>query len=768
MRLGLLLFLIVVHKLSLQAQPCVHRIKGKVVDQATGEYLIGAVIQLKEQNKATQSDVNGAFELNGLCSCNDCHLLISHFGCDPLQLHINTTKDTTLQITLHHHTELLNEVVVQGEEKSLSQTSSLEKKAITQKGNKNLADALSSIEGVSVIKSGSGISKPVVHGLFGNRVSVMNNGVPQSGQRWGNDHAPEIDMYVADHLSVVKGSSALAYAGNTLGSVVIVEVAPIPKDPHLHGRANYLYQSNGRGQTGNIQLENSNKIINWRFTATAKRGGDLKAPHYYLTNTGRKENDIAIQLQRDISKKWKAEGYYSYVNAEIGVLRGAVASTTTDLATYYSLEEPFGTQDHFSREINAPRQLVNHHLSKIKSSYYLNDSNIVRLTYSKQWNNRKEFDVRRAGRSTTPSVLIEQNQHFWELLFERKMKYGNTLKTGVHYMKITNINDNSETGRLPLIPNYKSFQPAYFFVWQKQKKQWFWEAGIRYSYLHRDVANILRNQDRTVVFTDNKFHNMAFSAGTKYRWNDRCNTTVDVGLNYRSPEVNELYSNGVHQSTASYDRGDENLNPEKSVKLVLAHKVNFKPHIHLQLLTYYQHVKDFIYLQPISEDTNTIRGAFRFFDYQQADANIYGTDIKLSYEPIESLKVISKFALVRGDNLEDNNALINMPADNWTNKLVYLHHDKGVFYNTQFSISSNYVAKQFRITETQDFFDTPDAYLLWGAAAETSIRLKQHQLTLSVSLENAFNTVYRDYLNRLRYFSDDMGRSITVALNYKF
>ena len=758
-------------RLSLWGQPCTYTIKGKVIDQATKEELVGAVIQLKEQGKATQADVEGSFELKNLCTCEDCHLLISHYGCESVQLHLHSIRDTILTIYLHHHTELLDEVVVHGhgEVEHTTQSHTLKKKAITQKGNKNLADALSSIEGVSVIKSGSGISKPVVHGLFGNRVAIMNNGVPQSGQRWGNDHAPEIDMYVADHVAVVKGASATAYAGSTLGSVVLVEVAPIPKDPHLHGNLNYFYQTNGKGHTANIQLENSNKIINWRLTGTAKRVGDLRAPGYYLTNTGRKENDIALQLERNITKNWTAEAYYSYVNTEIGVLRGSVASTISNLENYYHFSEPFGTQEDFSREINAPRQLVNHHLAKIKSSYYLNDSNIVRLTYSKQWNNRKEFDIRRGGRTEIPSVLMEQDQHFWEFVFERKMKKGNTLKTGLHYIKMLNLNDNSVTGRLPLIPNYKSYQSACFGLWQKQAKQWLWELGLRYSYLHRDVANILLDQDRTVEYSTNKFHNVAFSAGTKHSWRKQWNTTLDLGLNYRSPEVNELYSNGVHQSTASYDRGDDNLQPEKSMKLILTNKIKLNPHVHLQLLTYVQHVKDFIYLQSSPEGIHTIRGAFRLFDYKQAHVNIYGADIKLSAEFMQSFKFVSQFAMVRGDNLDDNNALVNMPADNWKNKLSYMLKDKGIFQNTQFAISSSYVAKQFRIeVPAQDFFDMPEAYLLWGASAETSLRIKQNQFIFSLTLENTFNTSYRDYLDRLRYFSDDIGRNLTIGLQYKF
>ena len=148
------------------------------------------------------------------------------------------------------------------------------------------------------MRNGSGISKPVVHGLFGNRVAILNNGIAQSGQQWGSDHAPEIDPFVADHLSVVKGASALAYGGNSLGSVVLVETDNIQEDPHLHGEVNYTLQSNGWGHTLNSTIEKNGSWAAWRITGTLKRQGDNRTSNYFLTNTGKKENNLALQIEK--------------------------------------------------------------------------------------------------------------------------------------------------------------------------------------------------------------------------------------------------------------------------------------------------------------------------------------------------------------------------------------------------------------------------------------------------------------------------------------
>ncbi|MFK7900445.1 MAG: TonB-dependent receptor [Cyclobacteriaceae bacterium] len=762
-----LLFLAGVFSFS---QNCTLEIKGKLIDEATGEELPAAVIYLEEQKKAVFSDTEGDFVLQNVCACENCHLRITHLGCEPKTILLSLKSDTVLSLKMHHHTELLNEVVIHGDEESTEVSSSIEKNVLIQEGNKNVADALSSIEGVSTLKNGSGIAKPIIHGLFGNRIAIMNNGVPHSGQRWGNDHAPEIDLFVADHLSVIKGASSLEYAGSSLGGVILVDVNPVSKDPHVHGQANYIFQTNGRGHTGNIQLENANKLVNWRVTATAKRIGDQKSPTYFLTNTGRKENDVAIQLQKDISKNWLAEVYYSYVNAELGVLRGALISTQSDLEASFDREEPFGTQNDFSREINSPRQLVNHHLLKIKNTYYFNDSTSLQFTYGGQWNNRKEFDVRRSGRSDIPAVFMQQSQQFGELTLSKKLRNKAEFKTGLQLTSITNINDNGITGRLPLIPNYRSYNPAAFFIFHKQEKKLFWEAGARYSFVYRDVADITPTAPRTVQRFTNEFHNLGFNTGVKYKWNKKLETKFSVGVAYRSPEVNELYSFGVHQAVASFERGNINLKPEKSVKAVLSNRLLLHEELHIQLLTYAQRVNDFIYLQPSLEDTTTIRGAFRFFDYEQANVAIYGLDAKVTYEPTEQLKLVTKYAIVRGENLSRDESLINMPADNVSMNLLYLLKNKKKIQNTQFAINGKYVAKQKRISiaDGQDFFETPDAYFILGASAKTSIQLQSSVLVCSLSIENALNTTYRDYLNRLRYFSNEVGTNVNLGVSYQF
>ena len=207
----------------LHGQDCSLKIGGRIIDASTGTALSDARIEIKPAKITTASDTFGNFQVGNLCP-GEYHVNVSHLGCAPESMFINLKKDTVVSIFMFHHSELVSEVDVHAHKmETESQTNStISVSEIVANANKNIAQQIEGIAGVSTLNTGAGISKPIIHGLYGNRVSILNNGIAQSGQQWGNDHAPEIDPFVANHISVIKGASALAFGGVNLGGVVLV------------------------------------------------------------------------------------------------------------------------------------------------------------------------------------------------------------------------------------------------------------------------------------------------------------------------------------------------------------------------------------------------------------------------------------------------------------------------------------------------------------------------------------------------------------------
>jgi iron complex outermembrane receptor protein len=275
------LFLVLITWLPLltQGQSCDLSIRGYVLDGGSKVPLELVQIQLDETNANAFSDKNGFFLFENLCP-GDYHLTLSHIGCSPQRVYLKVTNDTAVNITMHHHTELISEVHVQGElvEENAQTSSTINKTDIVSNSTKSLTQTIYDVAGVSAITNGSGIAKPVIQGMWGNRVSVLNNGIAQSGQQWGVDHAPEIDPFVADHITVIKGANALAYGGVSLGGVVYVDPGSIEPEPHIHGLVNYAFNTNGLGHTLNAKLEQGNSWGSWRVAGTLKMIGDRQAP----------------------------------------------------------------------------------------------------------------------------------------------------------------------------------------------------------------------------------------------------------------------------------------------------------------------------------------------------------------------------------------------------------------------------------------------------------------------------------------------------------
>jgi len=755
------------------SQNCSLTISGTIKDLNTGLPLEAVNVYINSTSKGTTTDSRGFFLFSNICK-GEYHITISHIGCESKQDFVHLTTDTVLNLTMEHSINTLDGVVITAKSipKTTQNTKTISKQNITDNANENLSNMLESIIGVSTLKNGSGISKPVVHGLYGNRLTILNNGISQSGQQWGNDHSPEIDPLVANKIKVIKGTSALEYMGSNLGSVILVEPKKIEREPHLHGSANYFFETNGLGNGLNLQLQQYSPTIAWKINATLKKTGDRKTATYYLNNTGNQEANFALQLEKSFSKKFSTDLYFSTFNTELGVLRGSHIGNLTDLEEALVREIPFFTEDEFSYSIDAPKQRVHHHLLKIHSNYFIDDTQWLDFTIAGQLNNRKEFDVRRSGRSDIPALSLQQYSYFFEgkhqKIFENKLK----LKSGFQF-NITDNTNNPETGILPLIPDYLSYETGVYLLTSKKINKSFFEIGLRYDNVKQNVVAISRTIPREIVRYNNHFHNFSTSGGWIYSVSNDFSFSYNVGYATRNPAINELYSNGLHQGVSGIEEGNIALQTEKSLKTTLGFNANISDKFSFESLIYYQRINDFIYLNPQDEIRLTIRGAFPVFKYEQTNAEIYGIDISGKYQINKSLETKLDYSFIWANDLRNNLPLINFPSNNIRGSIVYefsksIAVGKSQLENLTIELNNYYVFKQNNILEDQDFVLPPGGYNLLGVKIATDVQLKKTRLRLTTKVDNVLNVVYRDYLNRQRYFANDLGVNITFGVSLKF
>ena len=723
---------------------------------------------MKTKPRGAITDERGRFEITSVCP-GEYHVEISYIGYETELNFITIKKNTDEDFLLSQHDEILSEIIVHGEKEEITTEvhNVVKSEKIRQEGNKNLANVIEEVSGVSVLKTGSGVSKPVIHGLYGNRITILNNGIIQAGQQWGNDHAPEIDPFVADHISVVKGAAALQYGGNSLGGVILVDPDKIAKDPHLHGMATYVFQSNGLGHTFNTQLAKTDNWASWRASGTIKYFGDNHAPNYYLTNTGKREANIALQIEKQLNSNWFLDAYYSLFTTNIGILRGSHISNLTDLEQAIGRELPFFTQDNFSYSIEAPQQKVTHHLFKLQSEWILNNNSFITFKYGAQFDDRKEFDVRRSGRTDIPALSLSLYSHLLSGLYEKNNENGLITKIGLETNFVDNTN-NPETGILPLLPDYRSLTLSGFYISQLKKNRWLFEAGVRYDFRDLNVVAISRTVPRIIERHSHQFNNLAINAGLKHEFTYPIKLSLNAGYIQRAPEVNELYSFGLHQGVSGIEEGTPDLEAENSLKAVLSLDWNPSKKMMLQALGFYQNVNNFIFLEPQEEFRLTIRGAFPLFIYKQTDARIYGGDLTLNYDIAKPIRYNMSYAIVRGRDTSQNIPLIGMPTDNISAGIDYFPNDGKNITDKNIGIKAKYVFEQIRLLPEQDFLAPPEGFFLLNFETGGTVHLRQTHINVTFKVENLLNTTYRDYLNRLRYFADETGRNVSLSINYTF
>ena len=736
------------------AQACTGTLSGTIMDEHEKERLAFASVYLVEAGRGVQADEEGRFTVEDVCA-GPLTVRFSHIGCDPRQVSLTFRADTTLQVYLHHHDNYTETVTVNSSSANLAYEERLDRQA-----DRQLSAVLEGINGVSSLRTGSTASKPIFDGLYGNRLSVQNNGIAQSGQQWGNDHAPEIDPWVAAYVRVVEGVDALRYGGSTLGPTVLIEPSPLTTRSDAGGKVAYGLRTNGWGHTLNARVTDSAAVA-YRLSGTLKMAGDLHAPDYLLSNTGRREGNFAAQVAKFLSPRWTLRGYYSLFSAEIGVLRGSHVGNLTDLNEAIGREVPFFTEENFAYDIAAPRQRVSHHLLKAEVNYLPGEGQELTLRYGGQVDHRLEYDVRRGSNDQAALELLQFN-HLIESIYTRDIGRTQHVEAGVQ-LEVTDNTNQPGTGVLPLIPDYNAARGGAFATYHNKLERFRYHFGFRYDHQYYEAITISRDLPRRIERFVHRFNSLGGSAGISWQISRRLSADSELTYRQRPPQINELYSQGLHQGVSGIEEGDAGLGPERSLKSSLGLRYGSRNgRITINASGFYQPVDNFINLVPTEEVRLTIRGAFPVFRYEGVDALLWGGKLSVLAR-VGKVDIDSRLAYVRGTEVTEDRPLVYIPPLNWQTTFGY-----ELPADVTLSASVTWVDRQDHLLPSQDFLPPPPAYTLFGVRAGKLWEWAGRTVTAEVEVDNLLNTAYRDYLDRQRYYADSPGRSVNIRLSYSW
>lgn len=799
-KLFTLLVLLFACQFVVAQQNCTFTISGKVVDER-GSALPGASVQIKKLSLGEATNETGSFRFEKICE-GTYFVLVQYLGYETVEKRITVDSNLELVINLQPSEQVLQEVVVAGHTEIANRsnnTAALSARELAEVNGKSLGETLQNINGVNSIQSGPAIFKPVIHGVHSQRILILNNGIRQEGQQWGAEHAPEIDPFIANNLTVIKDAGAIKYGTDALGGVIVVTPADLPTDQKLGGELHLIGNSNGRAGTISGLLEGGIKNAKgwgWRIQGTGRRSGDAHTPDYVLSNTGFREMNYSASAGHH-NETSGFEIFYSHFNTTIGILRGSVSESSEDLADRIKRELPANTKD-FAYTISEPRQEVRHNLVKL-NGHIRSHKHLYNLQYGLQINDRKEFDVRRGATLTAlPALAFKLFTHTLDAERETSLSESHSRCIGLNGM----IQDNNKvdgTQTLPFIPNFRNYSTGIFWIEKISRDKADYDFGLRYDYRLYQIAGF--NFQNKLYKTQFGFGNVTATAGVSVKLSQHSTLISNVGSAWRPPNVAELYSLGTHQSAAAIEYGllldeittqvkdieNSNVSPEHALKWVTTYRYQ-KSRWQAEATGYFNYIFNYIYLKPRGI-TETSRGPFAYYRYTQTNASFAGIDASTQYEITRKFSIRASASLLRAKDVTQNDFLIFIPSNRYD---VSLRYESKANKKTFFAQAKlRYVAEQKRAPRKVDpeeivaaneqgidlfandprnfdFMFAPQGYALLSVSTGLSVPVQNTKLDFRLSADNLTNTRYREYTNRMRYFANEIGRNVSLAVNLSF
>ncbi|HEY5774082.1 MAG TPA: TonB-dependent receptor plug domain-containing protein, partial [Chitinophagaceae bacterium] len=454
---------------------------GKITDAKTGEPLADASIIFPDLKIGTHADNAGRFQFANVPSGH--HLIeISHVGYSSIIEHLDIDKNTEKDFALQPSILENQGVIVTGVSNATNirktpvPVTALKRAELLQSSATNIIDVLAKKPGVSQLGTGPGISKPVIRGLGYNRVLVINEGVRQEGQQWGDEHGIEIDELSVNRAEILKGPASLMYGSDALAGVInLITNVPVSEGT-IKGNILTNFQSNNDLFALNANLAGNKNGINWNVYGTLRSAGNYKNRYDgKVLNSSFNEKNAGGYI--GINKKWGfSHLVFSTFNQTPGLVEGDRDDATGKFILYPGtpLEHIATNEELDEKKPLIPRQNIKHYKIASDNSISLGGSRL-KLNVGYQDNLRKEFGDPENENETGLFFDLKTITYNVQLSLKEKKEWHVTVGANGMYQ------NNENKGEEALIPNYNFFDIGGFVYAQRYFKKATLSGGLRYD-----------------------------------------------------------------------------------------------------------------------------------------------------------------------------------------------------------------------------------------------------------------------------------------------
>ncbi len=718
------------------AAPPAPTISGRVTD-TTDTPLAQVRVTVLEAERTTLTNLEGRYSISGLPS-GTYAVSFALVGYAPQVRRVTIgSQDATLDVIMRPTLIELQELQVTASPLATTSltspqpTSVLSSEDVQQNRSASLGETISVLPGVRSLSTGSGIGKPVIRGLSSNRVLVLADGQRLESQQWGDEHGPQVESADAERIEVIRGPASVLYGSDALGGVVNVISPALPdalgQDPFVSGRAIAAYATNNQQPDGTLMLEGASAGFGARASFTGRVNDDIRTPAGPLSNSG---------------------GRALTGTGSIGH-RGSWGSFS---ATYSHRDERVEIHEDPAEDPGAtPFQRIAEDRAQVSGNIPAGASHLdIELGYER--NRRREFEEATA---TDVALGLLARTYSADVRLHHPPVAGFAGIVGVSALR----NAFEKFGEETLIPDNDYDDFAVLAFEQGEFGRWNLSLGARYDYRRLDVED---DAELGVVAQRRTYNSLTGNFGVLYRVADPVALVLNVGRGYRSPTAFDLFSNGVHEGTVRFERGDSTLANETSINTDLALRVQSKS-LTLEIGGFANLIDNFIFPDPTGE-IDPVSG-LQIFQITQGDARLLGVEAALELHATPFLHLRGTADYTSGQNTTRESPLPFIPPFRATYSARLEGGNAGWLRQPYFSLGGESNARQTRI-DPDDF--APEGYTLVNLGAGFILPLGARELGLDVQLKNAFDKAYANFLSRYKTYALDPGRNLILRVSTDF
>ncbi len=717
---------------------------GTVVERRSKAPIPFATIWVVDLHTGASCGANGEFSIQ-ISLPNLVNLKISAVGYSSRTISVKKEEISNLVIELTPSHIELQEMEISNttgvlENYSITNIESKTLDELTTISTTTLGQALGNISGVYSNSTGNGISKPVIRGMSGMRVSTYLNGLKIENQQWGSDHGIGVDALGIEKVEVIKGASSLLYGSDALGGVIYLKEEEYAASNQIEAGVSSQFETNSMGLTNGFSFKVAKKNIRFNLFGNQTSHADYQAANgKYVFNSRFKGQAIKAALGMN-KNNWVGNIRYTFISNELGI----PGHTHDSIPKFEDLYK-----ESSSRKKTLPLQVNSTHYISSENKFFF-DKSELKLTLGYISNDLKEFEEK----VTIPGIEMKLNTLSYNGLWTIKHIEKHSLILGAQGNFQTNTN-SSRAEEILLRDLSATNHGVFSMIHSKWTKNLQTQLGIRADVNEFRMDKQANERDDLTL----NYQSINYSAGISYT-KKRHALRANISSGYRPPHPIESLANGVHHSSRRFEIGSLSLKPEYANQLDISYEYTDE-HVSFIVNPYVSIIQNYVFVA----FTDSIYQGYPVVNYAQNNLTyFYGGELSLHYHPhfLHNLHLESNFTYLFAED-ENSNPVSEVPQPKLMTLITYDLDATSWLIPQSLAIQNTYFGEQLRVIENEI---PTQAYNIMDIGANWKIKRKNLKGNLKIGARNLFNTEYINHLSELKPLNiQNPGRNFYITLN---